>query len=411
MAAAAVPTPVDLDLQQPCTFTGEKVRAKGELSPRDFLLEILRRKSKGSWDDTKTITYIVGCLRGTALRWYKDGMAFRLRSKATYTTFTTDFKVFKYHFCREFGLKDAEESRSTHNLAAQAPDESTTEFADRICSRVNAAAQFGNVEIDINAECPFTPEMFDVTTTPERLQAATVAYLKKYKELLLEKSIRAVSDEYVRTAVADGLADKDLRREVYMLLEQNKRADEVLEYLVSHKHSSKYANTGATKIKRGIEKRAQIAQLDEASEDEESDSATVEKVSAKSKPKKTNKPKKKPASSNVSATGNTGNQTGRYNAASNGDNAKGGRRFCTYCKKPGHTIVTCYAKRFNEENNFGPMNNVIAGVTGSDRCQVSIPNSNTPVHGYMSEVQQKELFQSLSAKFAPSGNANGDAWM
>jgi hypothetical protein len=156
MAAAAVPTPVDLDLQQPCTFTGEKVRAKGELSPRDFLLEILRRKSKGSWDDTKTITYIVGCLRGTALRWYKDGMAFRLRSKATYTTFTTDFKVFKYHFCREFGLKDAEESRSTHNLAAQAPDESTTEFADRICSRVNAAAQFGNVEIDINAECPFT---------------------------------------------------------------------------------------------------------------------------------------------------------------------------------------------------------------------------------------------------------------
>jgi hypothetical protein len=405
MAAAAVPMPVDLDLQQPCSFTGEKVHAKGELSPRDFLLEILRRKAKGSWDDAKTITYIDGCLRGTALRWFKDGMAFRLRSKAAYMTFTTDFKVFKHHFCREFGLQDAEESRSTHNLAAQAPDESTTEFADRICSRVNAAAQFGFIEIDIPAECPFTPQMFDITSTPERLQAATVAYLKKYKELLLEKSTRAISDEYVRTAVADGLADKDLRREVYMLLEQNKRADEVLEYLVSHKHSSKYANTGATKIKRGIEKRAQIAQLDEASEDEESDGATVEKVSAKSKPKKTNKQKKTPASGNVSATGN---QTGRYNAASNGDNAKGGRRFCTYCKKPGHTIISCYAKRFNEENNFGPMNNGVAGSIDHAKCQVSIPNSNTPVHGYMSEVQQKELYQSLSAKFAPSGNANGD---
>ena len=412
MAAAA--TPVDLDLQQPCAFSGDRIRAKGELTPREFLQEILRRKAKGSWSEEKTMSYISGSLKGKAQTWFCDGMAFRLNDDDAYEKFTTSFKEFKKEYCKEFGLHDAEQSRSHRNFAAQHADESSTEFVDRVCSRANSAMKYAHIEIDIATECPFTPDMYDTTSTTARIQTATLAWAKKYKLAIIQKSARAVASEYIRTAVADGLSDKELRKQVYMLLEEDKTVQDVISYIVSHKHSSKYASSGTAQTKRGNEGRAQMARIDEGSADEEeSDAQAVEKISAKRTAKK-NKQKKKPATGAVSASGQQQQQP-RQAARSNGaDSERTGRRFCAYCKKPGHSITTCYIKRFNDENNCGPPSTGVHvdKVGPSDTSnQISAPMSSGSITNMDRNALQALHRMTSDALKTTSGNEDGAVWM
>jgi hypothetical protein len=406
--AATATTPVDLDLQQPCSFSGDRSCTKGELAPREFLQEILRRKAKGSWTEEKTMSYISGSLKGKAQTWFCDGMAFRLGNDEAYKKFTTNFKVFKKEYCKEFGLHDGEQSRSHRNFAAQQADESPTEFVDRVCSRANSAIKYAHIEIDISTECPFTPDMFDVTSTSASMQAATLAWARKYKLAIIQKSARAVASEYIRTAVADGLADRELRKQVYMLLEEDKTVQEVIAYIVAHMHSSKYASSGSAQTKHGTEGRAQIARVDEGSADEESDAQATEKVSAKRMPKK-NKQKKKPAAGAVSS--NSQQQQPKYAARSDGgDSDRTRRRLCAYCKKPGHSITTCYIKRFNDENNCGSPSSGISRVDPVvASSQISAPAGAVGNLASMDKNALQALHRMTSdALNKTPGNKNGD---
>ena len=400
MAAAA--TPLDIDIQQPCIFAGEDTNVKNALTPREFLKEILARRAKAEWTDARTMKYIEGSLKGSAVRWFHDGMKYRLPTTAAHDKFKTDFAEFKLQFCKIFGLHDAEETRSTRNLAGQTSDENDVVFVDRICSRINASTKYGEVEINHETECNFDPAIFTDDSTPERRKAALIAYLRaEYKPLVTEKTARGISGELIRTTVADGLMNRELRRDVYMMLEDNKSCEDILNFVNSRKQSTKYAGAGTNKALRGRERRAQVDQIDEDVHIDDEAEIPIDKISARNGRKKASKPKKK-SQPNVNAASASDNAA-PFNSNNARPNDRNSRR-CSYCNKPGHLITSCYFKRYNDENGYTKAGHNVAAV------RQNTDGSGAHVAQSLS-VEQIDALRSLLVQNPTAGNANGAVWM
>jgi hypothetical protein len=342
--------PVDLDVQAPLLLfgSGRPNAAAGERYPREFIQEILARRTKYDWNQERTIAYIAGCLRGPARRWFHSvapAMAGGIEAwEDTKKNLPKFLEMYQKHFNTGDLVAETELNRGAIDLAAQRPNEESCDYMDRIISaawslrpRIDDKA----VAVSWDNRCMRIME----ESTPD-----DIAYMKG----MIEGGIKAgraaafegLIGELVRKLIRDGTAQRNVRTEAIPKCDERQDMEEYIWHLKSfvraqqgkiegaegegQEHWSSNGNNNNRQRPNKKKGKVQATVVEDTLEEDDDDAGEQGEVNKVQKKQKSNSKKK---ADNQKPAEKTGKQQKKSFK-------------CDFCGKMGHRAEKCFAKEY-----------------------------------------------------------------